>query len=77
MARFKDANWVLPVCNDGNIGSIDGGSAHLAVLMDIRDELKKLNQLLYCHNFLEMPFTLKKIEKNTTKKKPVKRKKQQ
>jgi len=35
--------------------------------MDIRDELKQLNRLLRCPNFLAIPYTLNKIERNTRK----------
>lgn len=37
--------------------------AQLAVLMDIRDELKKLNKLLYCSNFTGIPTTLRSIRR--------------
>lgn len=39
--RFKDRSWG---CHDTYEG------AHLAVLMDIRDELKKLNGVMACPN---------------------------
>ena len=39
----------------------------IAVLFVIRDELKKLNALLHCHNFTGIPHTLTSIKKNTTK----------
>lgn len=45
----------------------DGTWSHAAiqcvVLMDIRDELKRLNALLYCHNFVGIPTTLKSIQR--------------
>lgn len=63
MARKKDLDWDLPEDNSWE-------SIHAAILMDIRDELKRLNSLLHCSNFLQIPFTLSKIRKNTTKKKP-------
>ena len=34
---------------------------NLAVLMDIRDELQKLNRLLACENFISMPRVQKQI----------------
>lgn len=37
----------------------------VAVLMDIRRELRALNQLLTCPNFTTFPSTLRAIEKNT------------
>lgn len=57
MARRKDANWNLP---DGALGY---DACAVAVLMDIRDELKTLNALLACPNFTGIPSTLKSIRK--------------
>lgn len=37
------------------------------LLMDIRDELQKLNAVLNCRNFLAIPSKLDKIERNTCK----------
>lgn len=68
MARFKDANWTLP---DAQSLSYEG--SQVAVLMDIRDELKRLNDLLHCHNFTRIPFALDQIKLNTTKKKKKKK----
>lgn len=75
MARSKDFNWSLP---DGN-HSYD--SAHLAVLMDIRDELKGLRsematvrQIFQCHNAQAIPRFLKKIQANTSRIKVSRRK---
>lgn len=47
----------------------------LAVLMDIRQELNRLNSLLRCTNFLNIPHDLKKLRiaterKHTKKAKP-------
>jgi len=44
----------------------------LEVLMDVRRELKRLNELLYCPNFVGIPQDLREIKRNT--KKPAKRK---
>ena len=41
--------------------------ASLAVLMDIRRELRDLNRLLRCPDFQAIPRTLKAVQKNTTK----------
>ncbi len=35
--------------------------------MDIRDELKKLNNLLGCSRFIRIPTTLEEISANTKK----------
>lgn len=69
MARHKDMNWCLP---DGTKNP-DGGSTHqwesirTALLMDIRDELKAINRVLNCSNFLTLPKVLADIKRNTTK----------
>lgn len=57
MARHKDTNWNLETPHPGMNG------ATLAVLMDIRDELKMLNGLLHCSNFVGIPSTLKAIDR--------------
>lgn len=64
--RFKDISWNL-ANSDGKIASWE--MVVIAVMMDVRDELKRLNSLLYCHNFTGIPQTLRKVEKNTRKKK--------
>jgi hypothetical protein len=43
---FKNALWKLLVFGDGSVSNSD---AHLAVLMDIRDELQSINRKLDCH----------------------------
>ena len=45
----------------------------IAVLMDIRRELRRLNAAIYCSNFQAIPRTLRTISRNTAK--PRKRKK--
>ena len=70
--RRKDAQW--GVCGErDSIVSFDG--AQLAVLMDIRDELKAIRmalqplQRLNCRDFLDIPHSLGTIARNTTRKK--------
>lgn len=43
MARHKDANWNL------SEPALTWEQAQIAVLMDIRDELKSINRLLNCY----------------------------
>jgi hypothetical protein len=62
--------WDLPEGPSGHIAHWE--ALNVAVLMDIRDELKKLNALLHCQNFTAIPHTLKTIARNTTKPKPKK-----
>lgn len=57
--RHKDANW--------QINEVSYDSAQLAVLMDIRDELKQLNRVLNCRDFLDMPRVLRQVRANTAK----------
>lgn len=46
-AREKDTNWTLTKNDNGNYSY---AAAQLAVLMDLRDELKKLNTVMQCPN---------------------------
>jgi len=70
--RYKDRNWTVVLNSDGKTISRD--NVQLALQMDIRDELRlltgemcKLNKLLHCSNFVEIPHILRKIRANTTK----------
>ena len=49
-------------------GSVPTPDAQLAVLMGIRFELQRLNRLLHCHNFMDIPRKLERIKRNTAKK---------
>lgn len=72
MARHKDQNWSLP---EGT-PTAQGGREHqwesikVALLMDIRDELKSMNAILHCSNFIRIPQKLDEIRRNMEKKKP-------
>lgn len=59
-------NWTVPT---NSFGNYELGAVQVALLMDLRDELQRLNRILYCQNFLAMPHDLKKIVRNTSKKK--------
>jgi hypothetical protein len=69
--RQKDVNWFV-TGDDGRILSVD--HAELAVLMDIRDELKRLNDVFHCNNFIGVPYKLERIARNTSKPRRRKRK---
>jgi hypothetical protein len=69
--RFKDSTFNL-ADSHGNIETWERVS--IAALYDIRDELKILNGILRCPNFLAIPRKLDRISKNTAK--PRKRKSQ-
>lgn len=64
--RFKDVEWNLANEN-GNVGTWE--RAAIAVLMDIRDELKRINARLDCSSTLRIPRYLARIATNTTKRK--------
>jgi len=63
--RRANVNWSIP---RNEAGTVSWDGAKMAVLMDIRDELRKLNRLLHCDNFLRIPMKLDQIERNTKKK---------
>lgn len=69
--NHKNANINWPTENPDGNNTYE--QARLAVLMDIRHELQRLNNVFHCHNFLEVPVMLRKIMANTAK--PKRRKK--
>jgi len=60
--RRKHVGWAV-ADSAGNLYSSVKDGAMLAVLMDIRDELQRLNELLHCRNFLDVPHTLRRIDR--------------
>lgn len=64
--RKENINWKLDTNGDGTT-TIE--VVQVAVLMDIRYELQKLNLLLHCPNFTAIPAILRTIRRNTTKRK--------
>jgi len=64
MARQKNWDWNLAEEKDGRY-AFDQIQAN--VLLDIRDELQRLNRLLQCQNFRRIPFVLRSIRQNTSK----------
>jgi len=70
--RHKDSNWIISDYKDSSeVGSWQ--QVQCAILMDIRDELKRLNGLLHCDNFQAIPRHLRQIRLNTNHKKRVRR----
>lgn len=63
-SRCADQTWNVSRDSDGFVSH---EACQLAVLQDIRDELKKLNRLLHCSNAVAIPTILRKIQRNTTK----------
>lgn len=79
--RFANRNWHL-ANDEGNIGTWERVS--IAVLMDVRDELQRLNSLLNCPRFMAIPTRLQSIaeavqviDRNTRKRRRKRRMKQQ
>lgn len=70
MRKFKDVAWNFNTVQGKPNTVTNCQEARLAVLMDIRDELKKLNGLLRCQNFIDIPHVLKDIRRNTHKPPP-------
>lgn len=62
--KGADVDWNV-LDKEGNIGTWE--RAQLAVLMDVRRELKSLNALLHCYNFQQIPHKLERISRNTAK----------
>lgn len=63
-AEERDLEFNLRINADG---TWPADKIQIAVLCDIRRELKKLNRLLHCPNFTTTPTTLRLIQRNTTK----------
>ena len=68
--QYPDVEWNL-ANEQGNIATWRHVS--IAVLMDIRRELRTLNSLLRCPNFQAMPGYLARISRNTAKPRKAKR----
>jgi hypothetical protein len=66
--EVRGTYWSLWKSDDGKYSN---EQVQHALLMDIRSELYKLNNLLSCQNFLGIPRTLKQIAKQTKKRKYV------
>ena len=68
MARHGHIAWDLPE-NNGTPHRHEFPVIQTALLMDLRDELRNLNQHLRCRNFIGIPETLRAIRRNTTRRK--------
>lgn len=67
--RRANEHW-NPARDDG---TITWERVDTALLMDLRDELQKLNALLHCQNFQQIPATLKAIHRKMPARQPRKR----
>lgn len=63
--QLANRNWAVAERDPTKAGSTD--DAILAVLMDIREELRGVTSRLDCYETLSMPGLLRRIAKNTTK----------
>lgn len=73
-SRTKDLNWnVYGQASSTGITTNSIDDKHTALMMDIRDELQKLNALLHCHNFTAIPTILRGIRAKLPARKPAKR----
>ncbi len=64
--RKKDLRWNV-ADGDGNTYNDIKDGVSVAVLMDIRDELQRLNQLLHCQNFQNVPRELRAMHRELAK----------
>jgi len=66
--RLANFEWTIPFEKkpDGGV-TVATPSLTNVLLMDIRAELRNLNRILNCQNFLMMPKVLRDIRRNTTK----------
>lgn len=72
--RQKNVSWEIIPDGDRYHGKkFSWYAAQTAVLMDIRDELQKLNAVFACPSFQAIPVKLDQIITNTTKRKYTKR----
>ena len=62
--RLKDNAWTV---EPDALGKYSFDAAILTVLMDLRDEMKRMNSVLNCPNFLEVPGILRAIRVQTRK----------
>lgn len=63
--KFQNVDWTVDTAKNGVIA--DWEMVRVSVLMDIRDELQKLNALLHCSNFVAIPQILRRVSANTAK----------
>lgn len=71
MARYKDFDWSMSAQNAAK-GIYPVDCIKVNVLMDIRDELREIKQLLRCQETLRIPRYLRRIANNTAKPRPKK-----
>jgi hypothetical protein len=68
--RHKDGNWRI-VANES--GTLNWDQVHAALLMDIRDELKRLNARLHCYRVDHMVEAIGRIDRRLRPKRKLKK----
>lgn len=68
-SQTRDRQYAIDGGVDGVACSYE--AAQLTVLMDIRDELQRLNELLHCHNFTGLPAVLRRIDRRLAMRRPL------
>lgn len=70
----RKKNLVWNVADDSGVTYTEmRDGVTVALLMDVRDELKQLNSLLGCSNFVSLPFVLRQVRDNTKPRPPHRR----
>lgn len=67
--RHKNQEWNI----GDTLNGVSWNQVQCAVLMDIRDELQRMNAILHCSNFLAIPRKLDDIKRNTAKRRKTRR----
>lgn len=70
MRKHKDVDWTLPTSQTGAL--TDWQKVEVAVLMDIRDQLRELNETLRCYRVRRMCDDVNRIDRRLAKHMPLK-----
>jgi hypothetical protein len=65
--RRRDVNWRITDQNGSTLTVAQYAAMQLAVSMDIRDELKRMNEILHCSRFIAIPSKLDSINRKLAK----------
>lgn len=66
----RNVDWSVWINDDGTVSR---EWLQVAVLMDIREELREIRRIVTCHNTIDIPRILRRIATNTTKTRKVKK----
>lgn len=62
--ELQNQDWTIPHSPTG----YSWDTVQAMLLMDLRDQLRTLNNVFRCHRFLDVPNKLERIARNTAKK---------